>query len=139
MSLPPRWHRFVDHTGEVSLQVRAESLAGLLAEACRALGLLLLGARTAQASSAPRTIEIHSRDREALLVDWLNEILFLAETELCVPLDVEVLDVGDTRVRASVRGVPVSEAPSLVKAATLHGLSIQGDGEGLRAEVVLDV
>jgi SHS2 domain-containing protein len=139
MTTPPRWHRFLDHTGEVRLQVRAESLSGLVAEAGRALGLLLLGRRTARPSSEPRTVELHAHDREALLVDWLNEILFLAETELCVPVEVEVLEVGDTRLRALVRGVPVREAPSLVKAATLHGLRIQPDGDGLAAEVVLDV
>ena len=139
MTAPPRWHRFVDHTGEVRLQVRAESLAGLLAEAGRALGLLLAGAATLEATLPPRTIAIRAHDGEALLVDWLNEILFLAETELWVPVEVEVTEVGDCGLRASVRGAPVAEAPSLVKAATLHGLDIGRDGDGVKAEVVLDV
>ena len=138
MSTPARWHRFVEHTGEVCLQVRAESLAGLLAEAGRALGHLLSGSSAAEMSSA-RIVELRSHDRESLLVDWLNEILFLAETELWVPIEVAVLDVADTMLRASVRGVAVSEAPSLVKAATLHRLRIEPSGDGLQAEVVLDV
>ena len=37
-----RRHRWLDHTSEVQLEVEAESLAGLAAEAGRALGLLLL-------------------------------------------------------------------------------------------------
>jgi SHS2 domain-containing protein len=135
---PRRWHRFLEHTGEVRLQIGAESLAGLLAEAARALGLLLLGSREARGSTAVRTIEVRSRDREALLVDWLNEILFLAETELWVPVDIEV-DAAEDSLRASVRGVQVSEAPSLIKAATHHGLRIRSDGNGFEAEVVLDV
>lgn len=136
---PPRWHRFIDHTGEVRLQVRAESLGGLLAEAGRALGLLLLGSSKARVLSTPSVIEVSAHDREALLVDWLNEILFLAETELWVPLEIEVLAVEDTLLRASVRGVPVPESPALVKAATLHGLRLRRDGDGLAADVVLDV
>lgn len=136
---PARWHRFVEHTGEIRLQVRAESPSGLMAEAGRALGLLLLGSATAEGTSEARIVEVRAHDREALLVDWLNEILFLAETELWVPTEVEVLDVSDTRLRASLRGARVPEAPSLVKAATLHGVRTQADGDGLRVEVVLDV
>jgi SHS2 domain-containing protein len=135
---PRRWHRFLEHTGEVRLQIGAESLPGLLAEAGRALGLLLLGSREARAPTAVRTIEVRSLDRGALLVDWLNEILFLAETELWVPVTIEV-DAGEDWLRASIRGVPVSEAPSLVKAATHHGLRVRGDADGFEAEVVLDV
>ena len=37
-----RRHAWLDHTSEVQLQVAAESLAGLAAEAGRALGILLL-------------------------------------------------------------------------------------------------
>jgi SHS2 domain-containing protein len=137
-SAPHRWHRFLEHTGEVRLQVGAESLAGLLAEAGRALGLLLLGSREVGAPAAVRTIEVRSLDRGALLVDWLNEILFLAETELWVPVTIEV-DAGEDWLRASARGVPVTEAPSLVKAATHHGLRVRGDADAFEAEVVLDV
>jgi SHS2 domain-containing protein len=135
---PRRWHRFLEHTGEVRLQIGAESLAGLLAEAGRALGLLLLGSHEASAATAVRTIEVRSRDRDALLVDWLNEILFLAETELWVPVHIEV-DAGEDSLCASVRGVPVHEVRSLVKAATHHGVRIRSDGNGFEAEVVLDV
>jgi SHS2 domain-containing protein len=136
---PPRWHRFLEHTGEVRLQVGAESWSALLAEAGRALGLLLLGSARVEGLSAPLLVEIRAHDAEALLVDWLNEILFLAETELWVPVEIEVLMAEDDHLRASVRGVPVAEPPSLVKAATLHGLRIRRQGEGRAAEVVLDV
>jgi SHS2 domain-containing protein len=139
MTAPARWHRFVEHTGEVRLQVRAESLAGLLAEAGRALGLLLAGESTVEPSLPARHVDLRSHDREALLVDWLNEILFLAETELWVPAEIEVVEADDCRLRASVRGAPVAEAPSLVKAATLHQLRIEHDGDGVKTEVVLDV
>src|SRR5436305_12540203 len=76
-----RWHRWVDHTSEVQLEVEAESPAGLAAEAGRALGLLMLrGAPPAAAGPAP-TLEVSSGDREALPVDWLHEILFVAASE----------------------------------------------------------
>jgi SHS2 domain-containing protein len=133
------WHRWVDHTAEVQLQVGAESLAGLLAEAGRALGALLLRGRPAEASGEARTIEVSSVDREALLVDWLNEIIFLAEVERWIAVEFDALEVSETHLKASARGAPVDDPPALVKAATFHGLAVEEREGGLQAEVIFDV
>ncbi|HEY2292708.1 MAG TPA: archease [Thermoanaerobaculia bacterium] len=133
------WHTWVDHTAEVQLQVGADSLAGLLAESGRALGTLLLRGRAAEPSGEPRTIELSSVDREALLVDWLNEIIFLAEVERWVAVEFNALEAAKTHLKASARGVAVDEPPALVKAATFHGLAVEEREGGLQAEVIFDV
>jgi SHS2 domain-containing protein len=134
-----RWHRWVDHTSEIQLQVGAESLGGLAAEAGRALGLLLLRGVPAEPAGPPRTLEVDSADREALMVDWLNEILFVAEMEFWVPVEFEILESTPTRLRAAARGVPVEDPPGFVKAATFHGLRVEEADGGLHAEVIFDV
>ena len=134
-----RWHHWVDHTSEVQLEVKAESLAGLAVEAGRALGLLMLRGTPAEVSGPARTLEVASIDRDALLVDWLNEILFVAETERWVPVEFEVEESSPTRLRAVARGVPVAEVPSSVKAATFHGLRVEEHDGSWRAEVIFDV
>ncbi|PYQ55771.1 MAG: hypothetical protein DMF53_27395 [Acidobacteria bacterium] len=138
MAAPP-FHRWVDHTAEVQLQVRADSLAGLLAEAGRALGALLLRGRAAEPSGEARTIEVDSVDREALLVDWLNEIIFLAEVERWIAVEFNGLEASEIHLKASARGVAVDEPPALVKAATFHGLAVEERAGGLQAEVIFDV
>lgn len=132
-------HRFVDHTSEVGLEVRAGSFGELLAESARGLASLLLREVSAEASGGTREFEVSSHDREALLVDWLNELLFEAEVRLWIPLEFEMLDVSDTRVRARVRGIEVDLAPSIVKAATFHGLQVRETADGFEAEVIFDV
>jgi SHS2 domain-containing protein len=132
-------HRWVDHTAEVQLQVGAASLAGLLAEAGRALGALLLRGYATEPSGKPRMIEVSSVDREALLVDWLNEIIFLAEVERWVAVDFDFSEASETRLKASARGVSVADPPALVKAATFHGLAVEERDDGLQAEVIFDV
>ena len=138
MSVEP-WHAWLDHTSEVQLQVGAESLAGLAAEAGRALGILLLRGAAPEPAGEARTLEVSSVDREALLVDWLNEILFLAEVELWVAVEFDVLEVSAVHLKASARGVPVDDPPALVKAATFHGLAVEERDGGLHAEVIFDV
>jgi len=135
----PASHRFVDHTSEIGLQVRAATFGELLAEAARGLASLMLREVPAAVAGEAREIEVSSHDRESLLVDWLNEILYVAETGLWVPLEPEVLEVSDTRIRARARGVMVEISPSMVKAATFHGLEVVETAEGFSAEVILDV
>lgn len=136
---PIRRHRWVDHTSEVQLQVEAESLAGLAVEAGGALATLLLRGRPPEPQGPARRLEVDSADREALLVDWLNEVLFVAEVDLWVPVEFEILEISPTRLVAEARGVPVENPPSNVKAATFHGLEVAGQEGGLHAEVIFDV
>jgi SHS2 domain-containing protein len=138
-AMKKRRHRWLDHTSEVQLQIRAESLGGLAVEAGRALGLLLLRDMPARPEGPAREIEVSSVDREALLVDWLNEILFLAEVERWVAVELEILEISSTHLRALARGVPVDDPPALVKAATFHGLAVEERDGGLQAEVIFDV
>lgn len=139
MTSAPPSHCFVDHTAEVGLRVRAASFAGLLVEAGRGLAELLLREIPAEPAGEAREIEVSSHDREALLVDWLNELLFVAEARLWVPLEFEVLEASDNHIRARARGAAVEVPPSIVKAATLHGLRVVETAEGFAAEVILDV
>jgi SHS2 domain-containing protein len=133
------WHRFLDHTSEITLHVGAEDWPGLLAEAGRGLAELLLRGAAPEMTGEWRLLEVSSHDRESLLVDWLNEILYIAETDLWVPQEIEVEVSSDAHLKARARGMTVEVSPSLVKAATFHDLHVRDVPEGLEAEVILDV
>jgi SHS2 domain-containing protein len=132
-------HEFFDHTSELGLRILAPTFADILAEAARALGELMLRGQAVPAVGPWRTLVVQATDREALLVDWLNELIFHAETERWIVVEVDVETAGDTEVTARVRGASVAEAPSLVKAVTHHRLSVRREDDLVVAEVVLDV
>jgi SHS2 domain-containing protein len=134
-----RSHAWHDHTAEIELALRAESLAGLLEEAGASLGELLSRSEPSGSPGPARRIEVTAVDRDALLVDWLNELLYLAETESALPVAVSVSQAEATHLVAEVRWAPVPETPSLVKAATLHGLAVREEDGGFAAEVIFDV
>jgi SHS2 domain-containing protein len=129
----------LNHPAEVRLRVRAPAFGALAAEAGRALGRLLLGTTPPSDAGSWRPIEIHAPDAEALLVDWLNELIYLAETECWIPVEFRVHTASDTALVVDTRGVSVEETPTRVKAATFHGLHIGHTPGGLRAEIVFDV
>jgi SHS2 domain-containing protein len=130
-------HEIADHGAEIRLRVQAGSLGDLLEHAGRALtGLQLRGADATPGTW--RTLEISAPDRATLLLDWLNELIFLAETERWVGADFEVDSAEDGRVRARIWGVRIERAPALVHAATLHGLRVDDVPGGLQGEVILE-
>ena len=73
-----------------------------------------------------------------MLVEWLEELIFLADTEGFVADTVDEIDVTDTSLRATLSGRNTSVEP-LVKAATYHGLHFSRADESWHARVVLDV
>ncbi len=135
----PASHEILRHTSEIRLRLRAGSLADLLVEAGRALARLELGAAQAVPAGSWRAIEVSARDRAGLLADWLNELVYLAETERWVAVEFAVDQAEGPTLRARARGVTVDRAPALVKAATLHGLRVDDTPDGLEGEVILDV
>jgi SHS2 domain-containing protein len=132
-------HEVLEHTAEVQLRVRGPGLGELLAEAGRALAAVELGEETGVPSSAWRTIVIRSSDREALLVDWLNELIYLAEAERWIPVEFEIERADPHELRMRARGMQLAHLPSTVKAATHHGLAIRETEGSLEADVILDV
>lgn len=133
-------HRFEEHTGEVRLELSASSLEELFAEAGRALAEIMLG--ELPASTTPgleQRISVRARDRAALLVEWLNELIFRSETSKQVFTRLRVDRVGVNEMQAVVAGVSPESLRTQVKAATLHRLSLENRGGAWQASVVLDV
>jgi SHS2 domain-containing protein len=133
------FREFLDHTSELGLRVRAPSLAAVMAEAARGLAELQLRGQPIAGARSWRRLEVEARDREALLVDWLNELIFQAETDHWIGIDFEIEAVTDTAMSAGVWGATTVEAPSFVKAATHHGLVVRQIDGGVEAEVIFDI
>jgi SHS2 domain-containing protein len=140
MTAAPPSHSFEDNTAEVALRLSAPTLESLFAEAGRALAELTFGeGPLPPPTGAPVRVTLDSVDRDALLVDWLNELVYRTETmgQLFVAFELERLE-GASLV-ASIRGAEVESLRPLVKAATLHGVHITEQSHGYEATVVLDI
>jgi SHS2 domain-containing protein len=130
-------YRWVDHTGELELEIGAESEEGTLREAVAALRELL-SEDAELGEPLVLDVSLSAPDRPGLLADWLTELVFLAETEGFVPQDVRSLELEGNRVTAQVEGHR-GDPRHLVKAVTLHRLAFEPVDGGWRATVVLDV
>jgi SHS2 domain-containing protein len=129
-------HHWLEHTAELELQLDAASETGVFREALEALGELIGDGAFGKAVS--REIVVAATDRAALLVGWLDELVFLAETEDLVADAVERLELDGDTLTATVRAHR-GQPRHLVKAATYHDLVFERAGGGFTATVVLDV
>ena len=134
-------HRFEDHTGEVELALEADTLPELFTQAALALAELLLG----QPSVPPGPdavairVSVRSSDLPGLLVDWMNELIYRAETLGAVWTEVGLLQLHDGELTAELRGIPSPDLAVEVKAATLHDVRLEAVGHGWQGHLVLDV
>ena len=132
-------HTQIDHTADLALELWAPSEAELLAEASRAVVAIMTEGKS-PAPETVRTVELDPVDNEDRLVQWVNEIIYLAVTEGFVVASCE-LDLQDSRLAATVRGQP--DAGDLLagelKSATYHDLALEQRDDGWWARLVIDV
>lgn len=136
--VPPSFE-YLPHVSELAIRLRGTSIADVLRQAALALAGVLLPRRPPPGPQQVREIVLDAPDRAALLIDWLNELLFLAERDRWIPARIDPLEATETHLRATARGPVLERAPSLVKAATWHGLRFDARDGGFEAEVLLDV
>lgn len=130
------------HTADIGVRVRAASAESLFACAARALFTLMgiTGAQDGAFAAAEVEVAVESADTPALLVDWLNELLYLHETTGLV-YDRCTFDAWQPdRLRATVVGAPATGRPIMhIKAVTWHQLLVERDGDGWLAEIFFDI
>ena len=139
-SVPP--FEILEHTADVGLRARGETLAALFENA--AAGFLEIAFdRETVGEGEVRPLVVEADDREALLVNWLQEILWLVDGEGWLPRRVAVGEISETRVAGAAHGEPRNSARHrfciIIKAITYHQLSVREEKGVWVAEVYLDI
>lgn len=130
-------YRWVDHTAEVELEIDSATEQEVFADALHALAELL-GFGAALEDPEKREVTVGAADRPALLASWLEELVFLGESEGFVATALESLSTWEAGLSAVVRG-RLGRPPPLVKAVTYHRLAFEHVEGRYLARVVLDV
>jgi SHS2 domain-containing protein len=128
----------IEHTADRAFRVRGRDMAGLLENAARAMQAVD-GPRPARQPTATEEIEVGGVDRESLLVNWLNEILYLEQTHRLICVRFHITELDDHHLRARIETRKCDPSQTHIKAVTFHNLQIREVSEGLEAEVILDV
>jgi SHS2 domain-containing protein len=141
LRLPLSFETF-EHEADVGLIIRASTGPELFSEGGLAFFDLVCRLDAVQER---RSYELtgDALGVEQLLVDWLNDLVYLFEGEGAVCRRFAFSEWSSTGYRAEAIGEPVDparhEPRDLVKAATYHGLSVEQAPGRWKARVILDV
>ncbi len=96
-------------------------------------------ARAPPGEPVTHPVSLSAPDLPTLLVEWLEELVYLAENDGFVPERIVQMDLSGSAVEAVVAGQRTTPQ-TLVKGVTYHRLEFEQDEEGAwHARVILDV
>jgi len=129
----------IEHTADLALRVRGNTLQELFVNAARGMFYLMYEDELPEAAATERAVQLESLDMETLLVDWLNELLYLADAHQEAFSRVALSELQPTRLKAQVGGSKAARLKKVIKAATFHGLSIAHSDSGYTVDIIFDV
>jgi len=129
----------IEHTADRALIIYGSDLGQLLLNAAVGLNSLLVPQCDISIGQKKKSVALEAIDAESLLVEWLSELAYWAESELLVFHQFDLHSVSSTHVKATIHGNRVAQLETHIKAVTYHNLKIVETDEGLTATVVFDV
>jgi SHS2 domain-containing protein len=133
-----RGFEFLDHPGDVKLSAWSRDPESLFVAAAEGMMTFLFGDGIADLGpDRTETIEIEAKDREALLVDWLSELLYRATCEYRAYMGFRIHELTESKLKATVAAA-TAEAVEDIKAVTHHELSVRERERRWEASIVFD-
>ena len=132
-------YKEIEHTADRALRICGSDLQELLINAAAGMNSLLVQEYNEVSLPEEKAVELDAIDTESLLVEWLSELAYWAETESLVFHKFDLHRVSPTHVKATIHGNRVAQLDIHIKAVTYHNLKIIQTDEGLTATVVFDV
>ena len=132
----------LDHTADVGIIAYGASVEELFSNAAMALFSLITELESVDEKLC-LDVEVSGEDTEGLLVEWLNELIYLVDARHVLLRRFAIENLSGTGLKAECYGEefdPAKHRMQLgVKAATYHMLELAKSGDGYSAQVIFDV
>jgi SHS2 domain-containing protein len=136
MAPPP--FEVLRHTADLRLKVSGRTSEELFRNALKGMASLMKA--DAKAHETARHFSVSATDQTALLIDFLNEALYLANVNKEVYTDVAFQSFSDVHCEGELIGTAVEEFDEDIKAATYHEAEIVRRQDGYwEVTIVFDV
>lgn len=132
----------LEHTADLGVEVEADTLREVFEGAAE--GMFSIMVDTGKVSQSETVeVELEAGDLEGLMFDWLNELLFTADSRGMLFSGFRVLSIDEEHLEAEVSGEKLDKGKhpleGEVKAATYHRLAVERTDGGWFVRVVFDV
>jgi len=131
--------KYLDHTADVKFEAFGESLEEAFGNAVLAMVNVTFDSSKIS-NNLSKEVKVEGNDLKGLLLNFLEEFIFLLDSESFVPCKVNVKEIGEGFVSAEVFGGDSSEQETVgpyVKAVTYNDMIVTRDP--VKVQVVLDI
>jgi len=133
---------YIDHTADLGFKARGTTLEAMFANAAQALFGVLVSPKNVLVSEQ-RAVDVSATSLDSLLVSWLNELLYLFETENLLLRRFQIDSMNDQNLHATVEGEFLDpsrhEIKTGIKAATYHQVYVEKRRGIWECQVFLDL
>lgn len=139
-------YRFLEHTADIKIEVKTKNLESAFLDSANALRELI-AEKIAVKNKISRRIKVEGKDKEQLLYNFLEEILYFLDAEDFLLSDIKKLEISKVKdkqsylLKAEAVGDKASnyEFSNNVKAITYNQMSIKDKPGRVIIRFVLDV
>ncbi len=136
-------YEILEHPADLKIRAFGKDLPEVFVNMAKAVAWqqLQIPNHKTQISKEEEDIFVESDDLNALLVDWLSEILYRSDINKKVYINFEIIEFSESpyKIKARIKGAPVEAKNIDIKAATYHDLKIEKIADGWEATVVFDI
>ena len=132
----------IDHTADIGIVAYGATIKQVFANA--ALGLFNLMADLDDFKEGlQRELELSAEDVEVLLIEWLNELIYIFDVEHIIFKKFEIEKLTSTQIKARCFGEKMKPGQHKlkreIKAATYHMLQIIKEDGIYKVQVIFDI
>ena len=137
-----RAFKIIDHTADVGIIAYGADVEELFSNAALALFSLITEPGSIK-EKLHLDVEVSSEDRDSLLVEWLNELIYLFDVKHILFNRFDIESLTHNQLKATCYGESFDptrhKIKAGVKAATYHMLKLDKDGSGYKAQIIFDI
>lgn len=132
-------YKFIDHTADIAFEAYGGNLEELFENSAYAFYEAFVDGEKVR-SSEKRSVEVEADEEDLLLYRFLNELLFLFETQFFAGKKIKV-KINEKKVIAEIEGGKFGREAVKIepKAITMHKFGIRKEGNKFVAFVVVDI
>jgi len=130
---------FLEHTADIKFRAFGKTLEEVFENSALAISSIYSKEKKISLKSKKK-ISVKGRDKESLLYNFIEELIFLVDSENFVVSKAKV-SIKNTSLTAEIYGDDVKNYTDLdqIKASTYHDMYIKKTKKGWEAQVVVDV
>ena len=140
--MAPASYEVFEHTADIGLHAYGTTMAELFMHAAQGMESLMVAPEQIRLQ-VHREVVVEGHDEISLLIAWLNELIFLFDTEYLLLRDFTIDAISATSLKAHVSGEPYDarrhDLSSAIKAVTWHEASIEQSDNGYKARIIFDI